>query len=274
MIYKKRTLLFFSSLILLVVIIFFYYSNNMSKGSSQELIADSTLHSSQNTNYSSKPHSPKALESTKEISLPSDTIVENTITTVIRNPPPKLSLDGQFIDHYDTLIQQFNNGDMEAGLILAHNLYECLNIPTSEVARDKMLLNHSHSSENDINSNLNEKILNMYEFCLGISTKQRREYFDYLLISAESGYVPAQTSFFYITKSALLGKEFESLPKVEQKIQLDEIKKIESAFIHKAAEGGSLVALSILASQYEKTNKTISLSYANVLLEFVDNNNI
>ena len=95
-------------------------------------------------------------------------------------------LEGSFIEHYDSLMSRYHDGEMTAAVILAENLHFCDFIPHDEQGLKKKLniiQTESTSYESQVYDEI--KLNQEFYFCEGIPKEARSEYYNFLLKAAE-----------------------------------------------------------------------------------------
>jgi hypothetical protein len=184
-------------------------------------------------------------------------------------------LDGNFKDHLEELIIIAANGDSKANYIIAMNLMLCYYAPADDIALDKKLEQAYEYSDADIAV---DRITKRYEYCFGIKLQQRNQFFKYLEIASNRGYVVAQEIMGSITPELFMKSQgYEELERSDYIRKRDNFIDQKVRYIEQAAQNGSIKALAKLSnmnrSQIIGGNGYVkSYAFNQLILEFTQNN--
>ena len=190
---------------------------------------------------------------------------------------PSWKLDGNFKDHLDKLIIIAASGDNEANYIIAMNFRHCYYAPVDENALEKKLEQAYEYSDADIAV---DKINERYKYCFGIKQKQRNQFYKYLEVASNNGYVLAQEVFGSITPELFMKSQgYEELERSDFIRKRDSFIEQKVSFLEQAAKYGSIKALAKLSnmnrSQIIAGNGYVkSYAFNQLILEFTQNNEI
>ena len=199
--------------------------------------------------------------------------IQNDQMVVMHRPDWKL--DGNFKDHLEELIIIAAKGDSKANYIIAMNLRHCYYAPADDIALDKKLEQAYEYSDADIAV---DRITERYEYCFGIQQKQRNQFFKYLEIASNRGYVVAQEIMGSITPELFMKSQgYEELERSDFIKKRDNFIDQKVRYMEQAAQNGSIKALAILSnmnrSQIIGGNGYVkSYAFNQLILEFTQNN--
>ncbi|UUO22486.1 sel1 repeat family protein [Colwellia sp. M166] len=199
--------------------------------------------------------------------------IQNDQMVVMHRPDWKL--DGNFKDHLEELIIIAANGDSKANYIIAMNLRHCYYAPADDIALDKKLEQAYEYSDADIAV---DRITERYKYCFGIKLQQRNQFFKYLEIASNRGYVVAQEIMGSITPELFMKSQgYEELERSDFIRKRDNFIDQKVRYIEQAAQNGSIKALAKLSnmnrSQIIGGNGYVkSYAFNQLILEFTQNN--
>ncbi|WP_085296875.1 SEL1-like repeat protein [Cognaticolwellia mytili] len=188
---------------------------------------------------------------------------------------PNWHIDGKLIEQIKDLKTRFENGDNEAGYILAMNLRYCWHAPFDQKSFDARMQSAEDNHEVDF---FIRRLEDSYEKCQGVDTTQKQRFYQIMQVTAEQGYVPTQESYsqfnaeFYMTS-----QDKKSLPRDEYITEQKKFIAEKLNFLSRAAEHGSLKAMAKLANMYNSQNYgekgwVKTYAYNQVILNFTDDN--
>lgn len=188
---------------------------------------------------------------------------------------PNWHISGRLSEQMSVLQSQFEAGDLTAGYILAMNLRYCWNSPFNQHEFDtrKQTQQETHASDAML-QHLEDK----YEKCQGIELKQQKQFYHYMRLAAEQGFIPAKESFaqlyaeFYMTSQGHV-----SLPRAEYIAMREQFINTKINFLTQAAEHGSIKAMTTLAKLYYSQNYgphgwVKAFAYNQAILAFTEDN--
>ena len=111
-------------------------------------------------------------------------------------PRPDWALDGNLLVHFSQLEQAAKQGDSEAAYVLGMNLHNCYFAPEDDTHLAERLEQAYQFNDNGVAVAENAE---RYDFCLGVDKQQRNQFYAYLAMAADNGYVPAQEAIALIT---------------------------------------------------------------------------
>ena len=199
--------------------------------------------------------------------------IQNDQMVVMQRPDWKL--DGNFKDHLEELINIAANGDNKANYIIAMNLRHCYYAPADDIALDKKLEQAYEYSDADIAV---DRITERYEYCFGIKLQQRNQFFKYLEIASNRGYVVAQEIMASITAELFMKSQgYQELERSDFITKRDHFIEQKVRHMEQAAQNGSIKALAKLSnmnrSQIIGGNGYVkSYAFNQLILEFTQNN--
>jgi hypothetical protein len=201
--------------------------------------------------------------------------IRNDQMVVMHRPDWKLNRN--FKEHIEELIIIAANGDSKANYIIAMNLRHCYYAPADDITFDKKLEQAYEYSDADIAV---DRITERYEYCFGIKQKQRNQFFKYLEIASNRGYVVAQEIMGSITPALFMKSQgYEELERSDFIRKRDDFIEQKVRYMEQAAKNGSIKALSRLSnmnrSQIIGENGYVkSYAFNQLILEFTQNNEI
>ncbi|KAA1150973.1 hypothetical protein [Pseudoalteromonas fuliginea] len=190
---------------------------------------------------------------------------------------PQWKLQGEFREHFKRLQAAANDGDNEAKYIIATNLRYCLSAPIDDYALQAELEEISQYS--DVGEAADRKI-EKFDYCKGINSIERHQFYAYLEDAAKNGFVAAQESFVNLTAEFFMKSQgFSTLKRAEFIKKRDNFNKQKIVFLEYAAQHGSEKALISLSNVYysqQLGEKSFAKSYAlnRLIMEITDNNDI
>ena len=199
--------------------------------------------------------------------------IQNDQMIVMHRPDWKL--DGNFKDHLEKLIIIATKGDNKANYIIGMNLRHCYYAPANGIALDKKLEQAYEYSDADIAV---DRITERYEYCFGIQQKQRNQFYKYLEMASNKGYVFAQEVVGSITPELFMNSQgYEKLERSDFIRKRDNFIEQKVRYLEQAAENGSIKALARLSnmnrSQIIGGNGYVrSYAFNQLILEFTQNN--
>ncbi|MBE1299552.1 MAG: hypothetical protein GJ680_06560 [Alteromonadaceae bacterium] len=180
-------------------------------------------------------------------------------------------------EHIDALKERFASGNAEAGYLLGANLRYCLWAPVDDNALNAKLKEMSEFSDADESIERENK---RYDYCEGIETPERAQYFAYLFDSALAGYVQSQEFIGGITAEQYMKiQSTNELSRDELVAMRNEFNQHKLAFLEAAAKQGSVHALTRLSDLFNSQNygekgKEKAFALNQIILELTDNNDI
>lgn len=200
----------------------------------------------------------------------------NTLTLNLKSRP-QWRIDGTLVDKYPQLKERFNNGDNAAGYILAMNLRYCWSAAKNQGDFKKLTNAAIKSGESD---NFINNLKRRFDKCNGVNEKEHGNFFYYMRVSSEQGFVPSQEMFGNMTAEFFMkSQHLNDLERAEYITSRDSFNQQKLLNLNTAADHGSLLAITQLASLYNSQNygaNGLVKTFANnqVILAITDDNDI
>lgn len=188
---------------------------------------------------------------------------------------PNWHIDGKLIEQIKDLKTRFENGDKEAGYILAMNLRYCWRAPVDQKGFDARM--QSAEDNHEVGAFI-RRLEDSYEKCQGVDTTQKQQFYQIMQATAEQGYVPAQESYSqFNAEFYMASQDKKSLPRDEYIAEQKKFIAEKLNFLSRAAEKGSLKAMTKLANMYNSQNYgekgwIKAYAYNQAILRFTDDN--
>jgi hypothetical protein len=182
---------------------------------------------------------------------------------------------GKLIEQIKDLKTRFENGDKEAGYILAMNLRYCWRAPVDQKGFDARM--QSAEDNHEVGAFI-RRLEDSYEKCQGVDTTQKQQFYQIMQATAEQGYVPAQESYSqFNAEFYMASQDKKSLPRDEYIAEQKKFIAEKLNFLSRAAEQGSLKAMAKLANMYNSQNYgekgwIKAYAYNQAILRFTDDN--
>lgn len=173
--------------------------------------------------------------------------------TLVLQTRPDWQLSGTLTQALAQLMQAATY-DNEAAYILGMNLQRCQRVPVNDADYQAQLLEVQKFNDGGLAT---DRLAQGYAFCQGVATTQRSQFYAYLQLAADSGFVPAQEAI------ARLTPEYYMQLFAGNELTRDDYVAMRSAFVEKqaallasAAEHGSLTALITLSQRHHAQTYT------------------
>ncbi|MFC4654912.1 hypothetical protein ACFO3I_07795 [Rheinheimera marina] len=201
----------------------------------------------------------------------------DTHTTMQVKTRPSWRLDAALAEHLDRLLTQAQAGDAEAAYVLGMNLRRCYGVPVDEETYAQRL-QQAYDNKADNSSVVNLQL--NYQFCLGVSEQQRKEFYVLLAKAAAKGMVPAQEFIAAMVPERYMELiEAAELPREDYIRQRDTFVLQQKSWLEDAAAHGSLQAMVRLAQQnyYQQDGpdgRLKAYAFNQLILNFTDDNEL
>lgn len=190
---------------------------------------------------------------------------------------PDWRITGRLSDQISSLKLQFKKGDLAAGYRLAMNLRYCWNSEQNEADFNVRLQTeqNTYASDETIQS-LKDK----YAKCQGVEQHQQQQFYHFMQLTAERGFVPAQEFYGQLTTEFYMSSQGKTSQPREQYITSKAHFISEKLhFLGQAAEHGSIKSMSKLATLYYSQNYgehgwIKALAYNKAILALTEDNNL
>lgn len=190
---------------------------------------------------------------------------------------PSWILDSTLLEQLYSLKLAAENGDTEASYILGMNLRHCSFAPVDDADLQESL--QEAYQFNDDGAAVTT-ITARYEFCLGVDSVQRSQFYTYLALAASSGVVPVQEAIAMITPEQYMQAEgYSTLNRDDYLAQRSAFVKQQVDFLESAAQHGSIRALIRLSQlHYAQTvgedGRLQTYAFNQMILQLTDDNEL
>ncbi len=207
--------------------------------------------------------------------------VDHSNQPLIEKTFPETELQGGLAQHLDDLIQRYENGDLDAGYVLAVNLSRCHGVSESKSDLAKGFENVDKMERTEIFTEdrltqAKQKMSDRYYYCEGVPKELIDQDFEILQNTAELGSIAAQTQFVSITSPTY--PEKIDYPFTEEEIQqLAVIREQFYRFIENTAHQGSLHAMLKMVTinkPHLGNNPVKSLAYNLAILDLTNSDHM
>ncbi len=188
---------------------------------------------------------------------------------------PDWKFDGKLVEQLERLKFAAENGDNEANYVLAMNLRYCYHSPVDDSALELKLEQVYEFSDNELAvANITKK----YEYCSGITQRQRNQFYRYSETAAVNGYVAAQENIGSITPEFFMESQgYKNLERDEFVKMRDNFIEKKIGFLEQAAQNGSIKALISLSNMnysqnYGEHGYVKSFAFNQLILELTQSN--
>lgn len=193
---------------------------------------------------------------------------------------PEVELHGGLAKHIDELREKYNQGDLEAGFILARGLERCMGAITTKEELERSFQNlesvqKSQFFDDERMAQEKERLSQLFDFCEGMPKVDVWDHFEVLQTTALRGSIAAQTDFVHSIFPTDVEKDGH-LYTPEERAQLIEIKNNYDHFIENAAHHGSMRAISTMVMinmPHTRNDLVKALAYNFAFLELTRNDN-
>ncbi len=204
--------------------------------------------------------------------------VDHSNQPLIEKTFPETELQGGLAQHLDDLIQRYENGDLDAGYVLAVNLKRCISAVSSKEALnkayedlDKVKTSQFFDEQRRVQAKENRS--QEFYYCEGVPKELTSQYFEILQNTAEQGSIAAQT-YFVGTITPTFPEKIDHQFTDEELQQLSVIREQYYRFLENAAHQGSFRAMLrvVVTNQPHLDNNPVkSLAYNLAILDLTTN---
>ena len=190
---------------------------------------------------------------------------------------PSWTLDSTLLEQLYSLKLAAESGDTEASYILGMNLRHCSFTPVDDADLQESL--QEAYQFNDDGATVTT-ITARYEFCLGVDSVQRSQFYTNLALAASRGFVPAQEAIAMITPEQYMQAEsYSTLNRDDYVAQRSAFVKQQVDFLESAAQHGSIRALIRLSQlHYAQTvgedGRLQAYAFNQMILQLTDDNEL